>query len=80
MIYHSPLLEAIPRAGRFKTEEAPAEDKSVVSSTPTKARKKHFMIDEKATVDELIARIGDSESSRNNGFRHAARAAAASCS
>lgn len=60
IIYHSPLLEAEPEPAASKPRKAPFEDKSVIFLHPDEAAEKHFLIDEKATVDELIAQIRDS--------------------
>jgi len=60
VIYHSPLLEAEPEPAAPKPKKQPAEDKSVIFLHPDEGSEKHFMIDEKATVDELIAQIRDS--------------------
>lgn len=60
VIYHSPLLEGDPEPASPKPKKLPAEDKSVIFLHSDEGAEKHFMIDEKATVDELIAQIRDS--------------------
>jgi len=60
VIYHSPLLEGDPEPAASRPKRPPAEDKSVIFLHPDEGTEKHFMIDEKATVDELIAQIRDS--------------------
>ncbi len=60
MIYHSPLLEGDPEPAAVKPKKSPAEDKSVIFLHAEDGADKHFLIDEKATVDELIAQIRDS--------------------
>jgi hypothetical protein len=60
VIYHSPLLEGDAEPAAPKSKKMPAEDKSVIFLHSDEGAEKHFMIDEKATVDELIAQIRDS--------------------
>jgi len=60
VIYHSPLLEGDSEPAAPRPKRAPAEDKSVIFLHSDESAEKHFMIDEKATVDELIAQIRDS--------------------
>jgi len=60
VIYHSPLLDVDPEPVAPKQKKPPAEEKSVIFLHPEDDAEKHFMIDEKATVDELIAQIRDS--------------------
>jgi twitching motility protein PilT len=59
-IYHSPLLDGDPEPAAPKQKRTSAEEKSVIFLHPEDDAEKHFMIDEKATVDELIAQIRDS--------------------
>jgi twitching motility protein PilT len=60
VIYHSPLLDGDPEPVAPKQKKSSAEEKSVIFLHPEDDAEKHFMIDEKATVDELIAQIRDS--------------------
>jgi hypothetical protein len=60
VIYHSPLLDGDPEPAVPKQKKPVAEEKSVIFLHPDDDAEKHFMIDEKATVDELIAQIRDS--------------------
>jgi len=60
VIYHSPLLEGETEPAALKPKKIPTDEKSVIFLHPDEAADKHFMIDEKATVDELIAQIRDS--------------------
>jgi hypothetical protein len=60
VIYHSPLLDGDTEPAAPKPKKASADEKSVIFLHPEDDAEKHFMIDEKATVDELIAQIRDS--------------------
>jgi hypothetical protein len=60
VIYHSPLLDGDTESAAPKPKKASADEKSVIFLHPEDDAEKHFMIDEKATVDELIAQIRDS--------------------
>ena len=60
VIYHSPLLEGDPaQPPGVKPRKSP-EEKSVIFLHSEDDADKHFMIDEKATIDELISQIRDS--------------------
>lgn len=59
-LYHSALLNGGAEPMAPKPEKTAAEDKSDMFFHPDEDAEKHFMIDEKATVDELIAQIRNS--------------------
>jgi hypothetical protein len=60
VIYHSPLLDGDVEQAAPKARKPSADEKSVIFLHSEDDAEKHFMIDEKATVDELIAQIRDS--------------------
>jgi len=60
LIYHSPLLDGDPEPAAPKPKKPLTDEKSVIFLHAEDDSEKHFMIDEKATVDELIAQIRDS--------------------
>jgi twitching motility protein PilT len=60
VIYHSPLLEGELESVTPRLKKSSSEEKSVIFLHADDDADKHFMIDEKATVDELIAQIRDS--------------------
>jgi hypothetical protein len=59
-LYHSPILDGDPEPQAPRQKKTPADEKSVIFLHPDDDADKHFMIDEKATVDELISQIRDS--------------------